>query len=91
VSYIIGFNDEGGTEVAAVGGKGANLGLLTIAGFRVPPGFTVATNAYLEFIEANGLADRILIPNARYQRDIGDRLMGGDYARVEKLRLFDPA
>ena len=59
MSYIIGFTDEGGTEVAAVGGKGANLGLLTIAGFRVPPGFTVATNAYLEFIEANGLADRI--------------------------------
>ncbi|MGZ3327466.1 MAG: hypothetical protein ACXU85_09910, partial [Xanthobacteraceae bacterium] len=40
---------------------------------------------------ANGLADRILIPNVRYRRDIGARLMAGDYAQVEKLRLFDPA
>jgi len=40
---------------------------------------------------ANHLADRVLIPNVRYRRDIGDRLIGGDYARVEKLGLFDPA
>src|SRR4051794_5351056 len=38
---------------------------------------------------ANSLADRVLIPNVRYRRDIGDRLMAGDYARVEKLRLLD--
>lgn len=39
---------------------------------------------------ANRLADRILIPNVRYRRDIGQRLMGGDYARVEALGLLDP-
>lgn len=39
---------------------------------------------------ANRLADRILIPNVRYRRDIGDRLLAGDYARVEKLALLDP-
>src|SRR3954468_9915863 len=38
---------------------------------------------------ANRLADRVLIPNVRYRRDIGDRLMAGDYARVEKLCLLD--
>jgi phosphoribosylamine--glycine ligase len=38
---------------------------------------------------ANSLADRVLIPNVRYRRDIGDRLMAGDYARVEKLGLLD--
>ena len=38
---------------------------------------------------ANSLADRVLIPNVRYRRDIGDRLMAGDYARVEKLCLLD--
>jgi phosphoribosylamine---glycine ligase len=40
---------------------------------------------------ANRLADRILIPNVRYRRDIGDRLIAGDYARVERLQLLDPS
>ena len=39
---------------------------------------------------ANALADRVLIPNVRYRRDIGHRLIAGDYARVEKLGLLDP-
>jgi phosphoribosylamine--glycine ligase len=38
---------------------------------------------------ANSLADRVLIPNVRYRRDVGERLMAGDYARVEKLGLLD--
>jgi phosphoribosylamine--glycine ligase len=40
---------------------------------------------------ANALADRVLIPNVRYRRDIGDRLMAGEYARIESLGLLDPA
>jgi phosphoribosylamine---glycine ligase len=40
---------------------------------------------------ANGLADRVLVPNVRYRRDIGSRLIRGDFARVEKLGLVDPA
>jgi phosphoribosylamine---glycine ligase len=39
---------------------------------------------------ANRLADRVLIPNVRYRRDIGERLMAGDLARVESLDLLDP-
>jgi phosphoribosylamine---glycine ligase len=39
---------------------------------------------------ANRLADRVLIPNVRYRRDIGDRLIAGDFARVERLGLLDP-
>ena len=34
------------------------------------------------------LADRVLIPNVRYRRDIGDRLVGGDFALVERLGIF---
>jgi phosphoribosylamine---glycine ligase len=37
---------------------------------------------------ANRLADRIIIPNARYRRDIGDRLIAGDLARVRRLGLL---
>jgi phosphoribosylamine---glycine ligase len=39
---------------------------------------------------ANTLAERVVIPNARYRRDIGDRLIAGEYERVEQLGLLDP-
>ena len=38
---------------------------------------------------ANALAARVTIPNVRYRRDIGDRLIAGDFARVEALGLLD--
>ncbi|MGE3600078.1 MAG: PEP/pyruvate-binding domain-containing protein [Dehalococcoidia bacterium] len=58
--YIVPFQgDPRATQVDAVGGKGANLGVLTSAGLPVPPGFTVATDAYRRFIECNGLGARI--------------------------------
>jgi phosphoribosylamine---glycine ligase len=41
-------------------------------------------------LRANRLADRVLIPNIRYRRDIGDRLIAGEFARVERLGLLDP-
>ncbi len=41
-------------DVAAAGGKGANLGELTAAGFPVPPGFVITASAYVEAIERSG-------------------------------------
>ena len=38
---------------------------------------------------ANGLAKKVLVPNARYRRDIGDRLIARDLARVEALGLLE--
>jgi phosphoribosylamine---glycine ligase len=38
--------------------------------------------------KAYALADRAVIPNVRYRRDIGDRLIGGDLAKVEQLGLL---
>jgi len=35
------------------------------------------------------IASRVVIPNVRYRRDIGDRLIAGDFARVEALGLLD--
>jgi phosphoribosylamine-glycine ligase len=40
---------------------------------------------------ANCLADRVLIPNVRYRRDIGTRLIDTHHARLEDLGLFDRA
>ena len=47
--FVVRFADESATTHSLVGGKGANLGLLTQAAFPVPPGFTVTTNAYEAF------------------------------------------
>ncbi len=56
---IVTFQDPASSRHDLVGGKGANLGLMTHAGFLVPPGFTVSTEAYVEFLAATGLAAKI--------------------------------
>jgi phosphohistidine swiveling domain-containing protein len=66
------FSDSLGTDLSVVGGKGANLGRLTQAGFVVPPGFVVGTAGYLGHIE--NLKPEIL------------RILGGvDYSNAEQL------
>jgi hypothetical protein len=34
------------------------------------------------------LADRVFTPNIRYRREIGARLLGGQFARLERLGIF---
>jgi rifampicin phosphotransferase len=51
--------DSSEASLALAGGKGANLARLTRAGFPVPPGFLITTQAYLTFIEANHLDGQI--------------------------------
>jgi rifampicin phosphotransferase len=48
-----------GAVLERVGGKGANLALLSQAGFPVPPGFLVTTDAYRAFLAANQLEEAI--------------------------------
>lgn len=50
---VLAFGDPLAAEPAACGGKGANLALLTQAGFPVPPGFTVTAAAYRDFVAAD--------------------------------------
>ncbi len=46
-------------DVALVGGKAANLGVLIQAVLPVPPGFVLLTSAYRCYVEENGLAEGI--------------------------------
>lgn len=57
--YILPFTSSEAT-LARAGGKGANLARLVQAGFTVPPGFIVTTDAYRAFVEINQLQPRIL-------------------------------
>ncbi|MDO5708284.1 MAG: phosphoenolpyruvate synthase [Andreesenia angusta] len=58
--YIRWFNEIDKDDIPMVGGKGANLGELTIKGVDVPPGFCVTAPAYSDFIEKSDLQDEIL-------------------------------
>jgi len=53
--YVVWFKDVDKDDVGVVGGKGANLGEMTQAGFPVPPGFIVTVSAYEKFLEDNKL------------------------------------
>ena len=55
MKYICFLNEPQAAELARVGNKGTNLGHLTKAGFPVPPGFCVTTDAYRYLIEVTGL------------------------------------
>lgn len=52
--------DSPDADLARAGGKGANLAILRRAGYPVPPGFLITTDAYSEFVLANELQPRIL-------------------------------
>jgi pyruvate,water dikinase len=56
---IRGFADLAREDVDYAGGKGANLGELTRAGFDVPPGFVVGAPAYAFFVTEGGLREKI--------------------------------
>ncbi|WP_336716166.1 PEP/pyruvate-binding domain-containing protein [Arthrobacter sp. USHLN218] len=52
--------DFGAADVAAAGGKGANLGELVRGGFPVPPGFVVSTAAYRLLLKETGLGGELV-------------------------------
>lgn len=58
-AYTLPFPAENAT-LAVVGGKGANLSRMSHAGFPVPPGFFVTTDAYRSFVQANHLQKQIV-------------------------------
>ncbi len=57
--YILWFEEVDIKSIERVGGKIANLGELTKAGFPIPPGFAITTEAYREFMTKNNIYDRI--------------------------------
>lgn len=61
--YIVWFDQLGMNDVDRVGGKNASLGEMIAnlehAGVRVPGGFATTAHAFNEFLQSDGLADRI--------------------------------
>lgn len=57
--HVVWFNEVNHEDLAMVGGKGANLGEMTQAGFPVPNGFIVTSYAYYQFLDEDKLRDKI--------------------------------
>jgi len=73
--YVLGFPEIDQTQVAIVGGKGANLGELShVSGLRVPAGFCVTTDAFQRALEQLPSIDRL------------DELSGLDPGQQEAVR-----
>jgi pyruvate, water dikinase len=68
------FQEIGLADVALVGGKGANLGELTVAGLPVPPGFVVTAEAYLHAASESGARARLPRLLSRLNADDHDSL-----------------
>ncbi len=58
--YILWFDKAGKEALPLIGGKNASLGELIKADIPVPPGFSVTTEAYNEFLSLGGVKRNIL-------------------------------
>lgn len=58
-ALVVSFKEVDKDDVALVGGKGANLGEMTQAGFPVPPGFCITVVAYNLFLQRNQIEEKI--------------------------------
>src|SRR5258706_13963946 len=86
-TYILPFSSSEAT-LARVGGKGAHLAHLVQAGFSVPDGFILTTDAYHAFIDANQLQTRILALVKTVSPDDPDTF---EQASAKLYALFDHA
>ncbi|HVN50637.1 MAG TPA: phosphoenolpyruvate synthase [Acidimicrobiales bacterium] len=68
------FEALGLEDAPTVGGKGANLGELTKAGFPVPPGFVITAPAFLEAMEQAGVRHELARLLASVDPDQPNRL-----------------
>src|SRR5215472_7620890 len=90
--YTLSFDEVDGTRLPEVGGKGANLGEMTRAGFPVPPGFCVTTAAYRLFLACHAeVAGLFASLEASRPDDVEALRRAAGVFREELLRLPIPA
>ncbi|MCX6816365.1 MAG: phosphoenolpyruvate synthase [Candidatus Beckwithbacteria bacterium] len=87
--FVVSFHEVCKEDVAIVGGKGANLGELTQAGFSVPPGFIVTAAAYFHVLKINKLVPKIKAILADHDlKNI--KSLNSVSAQIKKLILNSP-
>lgn len=93
ISCILGFQEIDKTKLAIAGGKGANLGELSmIKGIRVPDGFCISTEAFKRIIGGapaiNGLIDQLTALKPEDRNKIGE--LSSEIRRaIERIAIPD--
>jgi pyruvate,water dikinase len=77
IPIVLSFSKITAADLPLVGGKGANLGEMTQAGFPVPAGFCITTNAFQQFIAA--------YPDAEHMYQELKSLDPGDVTAVRRV------
>ncbi|PTM59595.1 phosphoenolpyruvate synthase [Desmospora activa] len=90
-AHVLFFDEVDRSRLLDVGGKGANLGELSKAGFSVPEGFCVTTAAYKDFIATSSDMDGLLDELYTLDRNDLERLRKlGEWIRTHLLQLEIP-
>ncbi|MCA9996193.1 MAG: hypothetical protein KDE56_10625, partial [Anaerolineales bacterium] len=84
------FSNIRATDLPLVGGKGANLGEMTDAGFPIPSGFCVTTLAFAQFMDSCGLADDLYEQLATVSADLETARRVGQHVRDTLLTVPMP-
>ena len=94
--YFFGNGKADGTREmkAQLGGKGANLAEMTNLGVPVPPGFTIACSACIEYLDGDGipeeLREEVAAQLARLEDAVGRRLGEVDNPLLVSVRSGAP-
>jgi pyruvate,water dikinase len=83
MALVVFFDDPLCGDVAVAGGKGSNLSALTRAGFPVPPGLVVTTEAYALFLDT---VPELAAAIASFDCDNPDNLRQQCSRLIERLR-----
>ena len=78
--------DTADDALTVVGGKGRSLARLARAGFHVPGGFQITTNAYRRFVQEHRLAERII---ALARPELKSGVVSFEKASADIRALFD--
>ncbi|TLS65994.1 pyruvate, phosphate dikinase [Mariprofundus erugo] len=74
--YVYSFQQGDGHNKMLLGGKGANLCEMTQIGLNVPPGFTITTEACLEYLGANRTLPGSVMQQVREQMAALEQMTG---------------
>ncbi len=85
---VVWFKDIRKKDIPIAGGKGANLGEM-INAFPIPNGFIVTVNAYVDFVSASGLREKINGIVARTDTDNTAKL-DRDSEKIRQLVKSEP-
>ena len=87
--HVVWFAGKHADARAVVGGKGANLGRLAGAGFDVPPGFSVTTDAYSMFMRESRVGETLADAIAKFDYEHAD-VLETQTARIRNLIVDSP-